>query len=266
MPYSNLICDKDLVDDTVQLLQTSGGEVDVVTVVDVVMRMRSAPADIAKVLVTELVGRDPRFELEEQTLRLTEVASRNPRLDEATFVVFDLETTGAKAPPCRITEIGAFKVERGEIKDEFHTLVNPETPIPEFITGLTGISDDMVADAPKFREILGDFLAFIDTSVLVAHNAQFDMRFLNHEIGLLHADHKIANTHLCTVQLSRKLLPGIQNHRLKTVATHYGISLLNHHRASDDARATAEIFINLLGTLKEKGVEDVKSARNFRIE
>lgn len=265
MPYPNLIYDKELLDDVIQLLQASGGEADVVTVLDVVMRMRSAPPELARKLVAELVGKDPRFELIESSLKLIDDGRTNPNLDDATFVVFDLETTGAKAPPCRITEIGAFKIEAGRITDKFHTLVNPETPIPEFITGLTGISDKMVADAPKFSEILGDLLGFLGDSVLVAHNAQFDMRFLNYEIGLVHEDHKIANGHLCTVQLSRKLVPHIENHRLNTVANHFRIPLVNHHRASDDAYATAEIFINLLGALKERGVEDVESARRLRM-
>lgn len=265
MPYPNLICDRELVEDTIQLLQQCGGETEFLTVVDVVMRMRNATPELAKDLVSGLIGKDPRFDLSESTLKLNQ-EKFNPKIDDATFVVIDLETTGAKAPPCRITEIGAFKVKKGEITDQFHTLVNPETPIPEFITGLTGISDDMVKDAPKFHEIIGDLLAFIGDSIVVAHNAQFDIRFLNHEIGLIHEDHKLANSNLCTVQLSRKLLPEIDNHRLNTVASHYRISLLNHHRASDDARATAEILINLLESLKGHGVEDVDSARRFRIE
>lgn len=265
MPYPNLICDKELVEDTIQLLQSCGGEADVLTVVDVVMRMRNATPDLAKALVSDFIGQDPRFELTDLTLRLDQNRF-NPNIDDATFVVIDLETTGAKAPPCRITEIGAFKVEKGTIADRFHTLVNPETPIPEFITGLTGISDEMVAGAPKFREIIGDLLSFIGNSIVVAHNAQFDIRFLNYEIGLIHEDHKLANSHLCTVQLSRKLLPNIENHRLNTVAGHYNISLLNHHRASDDARATAEILINLLEALRQHGVQDVDAARRFRLE
>lgn len=265
MPYPNLICDRELVEDTIQLLQSCGGETDFLTVVDVVMRMRNATSELAKSLVSDVIGRDPRFELAESTLRLNQ-SRFNPSIEEATFVVIDLETTGAKAPPCRITEIGAFKVERGTIVDAFHTLINPETPIPEFITGLTGISDEMVRDAPKFNQILGDLLGFIGDAIVVAHNAQFDIRFLNHEIGLIFEDHKLANSHLCTVQLSRKLLPGIENHRLKTVANHYNISLVNHHRASDDARATAEILINLLAALKDNGVENIDSARRFRFE
>ena len=100
--------------------------------------------------------------------------------------------------------------------------------------------------APRFRDVALEFLEFIGDSVLVAHNAHFDMHFLNHEIGRVYEDYRIANPSLCTVQLSRKLLPDIANHKLNTVASHFSIELLHHHRASDDARATAHIFVNLL--------------------
>ena len=179
--------------------------------------------------------------------------------------MFDLETTGAKSPPCRVTEIGAYRVKNGAIAYEFHTLVNPETPIPPFITQLTGISDRMVRYEPKFHEIAADFLDFIGDSVLVAHNANFDMRFLNHEIGRIHENFRVANPFLCTVQLSRKLLPHIENHRLNTVANYYSVSLVNHHRASDDARATAHIFINLLEDLQTRGVNDLATAKKLKV-
>jgi len=184
-------------------------------------------------------------------------------LANTSFVVFDLETTGAKAPPCRITEIGAYRVENGAVVDEFQTLVNPEMPIPEFITWLTGISDDMVRDAPRFGEVSGKFLEFIGDSILVAHNAPFDIGFLNHEVGRVHEDYRVGNPSLCTVQLSRWLLPDIENHKLKTVANYYSVDLINHHRASDDAHATARIFINLLKQMNEMGVRDLGSARKF---
>jgi len=115
--------------------------------------------------------------------------------------------------PCRITEIGAYRVKNGEVTDEFQTLVNPEMPIPRFITELTGISDDMVAGAPVFADIADDFLSFIGDSILVAHNSGFDMRFLNSEIARVFPDYRVANPCLCTVLLSRKLLPDIENHR-----------------------------------------------------
>ena len=146
---------------------------------------------------------------------------------------------------------------------EFHTLVNPEVPIPPFITSLTGISDDMVRDAPRFSEVVDDFLRFIGDSVLVAHNSPFDLGFLNHEISLVHDECRVGNPALCTVQLSRRLLPDIENHKLKTVASYYSVDLINHHRASDDARATAKIFINLLKMLNEQGINDLGAARKF---
>ena len=123
----------------------------------------------------------------------------------------------------------------------------------------------MVCRAPKFSEIAAEFLEFIGDSVLVAHNAHFDLRFLNHEIGKIHENYRVANPHLCTVQLSRKLLPHIVNHRLNTVAEYYSVALLNHHRASDDARATAHIFINLLDELQIRGVEDLAAAKKIKI-
>jgi DNA polymerase-3 subunit alpha (Gram-positive type) len=126
---------------------------------------------------------------------------------------------------------------------------------------LTGIDDEMVRDAPLFADIIDDLMQFIGDSVLVAHNAHFDMRFLNNEIRLVYGEYRLANPCLCTVQLSRRLLPDIANHKLKTVAEHYSISLVNHHRASDDARATAEIFVNLLGMLAEAGADTVASIK-----
>ena len=225
----------------------------------------SAPApDLAKLLVADLVNTDPRLQLIDDMLELVPMSCARRTFAETDFVVFDLETTGAKTPPCRITEIGAYRVQKGKITDEFETLVNPETPIPTFISQLTGISDQMVKNAPRFSEVAADFLDFIGDSVLVAHNAPFDMRFLNHEIGRIHEDYRVANPHLCTVKISRKLLPNIENHRLNTVANYYSISLVNHHRATDDARATAHIFVNLLAEMHILGVKDLATAKKFK--
>lgn len=261
-PFSNLISDSVLVSETVRLLETFGGSANVVNVVDYVMRIRKPPLELAKLLIADIVDGDPRLRLSDDTLELVEQPRR--LLAETDFVVFDLETTGAKCPPCRVTEIGAFRVAGGIVADKFHTLVNPEVPIPAFITQLTGISDAMVTDAPRFAEIADELLAFIGDSVLVAHNSHFDLRFLNHEVGRVFGNFRMANQSLCTVQLSRKLLPEIPNHKLKTVAEHYEIRLDNHHRASDDARATAEIFVNLLSELNRRGVKDVDGARRLR--
>ena len=125
--------------------------------------------------------------------------------------------------------------------------------------------DAMVADAPKFAEVANDFLEFIGDAVLVAHNSPFDMKFLDHEIGRIYHGYRIANPNLCTVQLSRKLVPNIENHKLKTVAEHFCVDLTNHHRAACDANATAKIFIELLTKLDEKGVNDLAGARKVKI-
>jgi DNA polymerase III epsilon subunit family exonuclease len=264
-PYPNLISDSLLINETIQLLQSSGGRASAVTIVDYVMKIRKPAPDLAKLLVSDLIEVDPRLQLNEDTVEFIQEDLAQRKLAESEFVVFDLETTGAKTPPCRITEIGAYRVKNGAITDEFHTLINPETPIPFFITQLTGISDQMVRHEPKFHEVAADFLEFIGDSVLVAHNANFDMRFLNHEIGRIHENYRVANPSLCTVQLSRKLLPHIENHRLNTVADYYSVSLVNHHRASDDARATAHIFINLLEDLQTRGIWDLATAKKLKV-
>lgn len=245
------------------MLRSFGGKASAVSVVDFVMKIRKPDRAMARMLVRDLIERDPRLTLNEDLVELAEDEFENRHLAETGFVVFDLETTGAKAPPCRITEIGAYRVKNGEVTDEFQTLVNPEMPIPRFITELTGISDDMVADAPVFADVAHDMLSFIGDSILVAHNSGFDMRFLNFEIARVFGDYKVGNPCLCTVQLSRKLLPDILNHKLKTVAAHYEIDLVNHHRASADAFATAHIFVNLLAKLQSKGVHDLAAVRKL---
>jgi DNA polymerase III epsilon subunit family exonuclease len=128
---------------------------------------------------------------------------------------------------------------------------------------LTGISDDMVKSAPKFKEVAASLLEFIGDSVLVAHNAGFDLRFLDYEVGRVYEDYRVGNPSLCTVQLSRRLLPDIDNHKLKTVAAHFNVELVNHHRANADALATAKVFINLLEHLKELDVRDLGSVHRF---
>jgi DNA polymerase III epsilon subunit family exonuclease len=228
------------------------------------MKIRQPEAGLARMLVSDLAESDPRLQLNEDTLELVASDAEARRLCETDYVVFDLETTGAKTPPCRITEIGAYRISRGRIVGEFETLVNPETSIPPFITELTGITNGMVRNAPRFREIASDFLQFIGDAVLVAHNAHFDMRFLNHEISRIHKGYRVANPTLCTVQLSRKLLPHIDNHRLHTVAEYYSIRIENRHRAGDDAHATAKIFVELLSHLEYLGVRDLAEAKKFK--
>lgn len=261
-PYPNLVSDSLLINLTIDLLVSLGGRASAVNVVDYVMKIRKPEPALAKLLVEDLIDRDPRLRLDDDHVLLVE-SGRNANIADTAFVVFDLETTGAKAPPCRVIEIGAYKIRNSQIEAEFHSLVNPEIPIPAFITALTGISDEMVNEAPLFARIAPKFLEFIGDSVLVAHNASFDIGFLNHEIGRIYESYRMWNPSLCTVQLSRGLLPQIENHKLKTVAAHFAVELINHHRAGPDAKATAEIFINLLDDLEARGVNDLGAARLF---
>ncbi len=164
-----------------------------------------------------------------------------------TFVVFDLETTGFSPTKNQIIEIGAVKVVGGEIKESYQTFVNPQVPIPFHIENITKINDNMVIDAPLIDTVLPEFLAFCGDSVLVAHNASFDMSFIiekGKEQGI-----DVRNTYLDTLQLARTLLPNQNKHTLDSVAKTYKISLENHHRAIDDATATAQIFKHMIGVL-----------------
>ncbi len=265
MPYPNLISESLLIRETIELLQSFGGRAPAVKVVDYVMKISSPAPDLAKLLISDLIEIDPRLRLNEDTVELIEKSFDKLNLAETEFVVFDLETTGAKIPPCRITEIGAYRVKNGAITGEFQTLINPESPIPPFISILTGITNPMVRNAPKFFDVAEEFMDFIGDSVLVAHNAHFDMRFLNHEIGRIYENYRVGNPHLCTVQLSRRLLPHIPNHRLHTVADFYSINIENRHRAADDAFATAKIFVNFLALLQNLGINDLAMARKFKI-
>ncbi len=262
-PYPNLISESLLINETVELLRSFGGTASAVSVVDFVMKIRKPHITMARMLVADLIERDPRLSLNGDVVELADGGFEDRELLATEFVVFDLETTGAKAPPCRITEIGAYRVRNGAVTEKFETLVNPEMPIPWFITNLTGISDAMVAEAPVFADVAHDFLNFIGDSILVAHNSGFDMRFLNSEVARVYPDYRVGNPCLCTVQLSRKLLPDILNHKLKTVAEHYDIDLTNHHRASADAYATAHIFVNLLTKLHDGGVNDLGALRKM---
>lgn len=249
--------------EAIDYLVSVGGFASASSVVEYVMNIRNANAAMSRALVAELAERDPRLVADGDVVTLHEPDRDAIDLSQASFVVLDLETTGAKAPPCRIIEIGAFRVEGGAIVEEFVTLVNPECEVPEFITALTGISGEMLRFAPRFEDVLDAFLAFLGESILVAHNSPFDLAFLNHEIGRVHEDCSIWNPTLCTVELSRTVLPDIENHKLKTLANYYSVELINHHRAGDDARATAKIFINLLENMHERGVRSYGAARKF---
>ncbi len=177
---------------------------------------------------------------------------RGQNLDD-TYVVFDIETTGLSKEKEMITEIGAVKVADGKIIDRFSTFVNPQRPISAEITKLTGITDDMVKDAPTIENVLPEFLKFCEDTVLVAHNASFDTGFIRiaaERAGLGELHHTIVDT----LELARALLPELNKHKLDIVCEHLGVTLNGHHRAVNDAEATAEVFIKFLDMLAEKKI------------
>lgn len=193
---------------------------------------------------------------------LTEIAvnEQGQTLDD-TFVVFDIETTGFSAAEDRIIEIGAVKITDGAVVDRFSTFVNPEVPIPFEIQQLTHITDDMVLEAPKIEEALPAFLDFVGESALVAHNAGFDVGFI--EQNCVRLGRSRTFTSVDTVGLARVLLPTLSKYKLNIVAKALNISLENHHRAVDDAAATAEIYVKFIEMLKERGMTTLKEVNAF---
>ena len=173
---------------------------------------------------------------------------------DAKYVVFDLETTGFSNRNDAITEIGAIKVENGEIIEEFSQLINPERPIPEKIQKLTGITNEMVLDKPTISEVLPKFLDFCKDSILVAHNSDFDTGFVREKASENNLTYDFDA--IDTVILSRLLMPDLKNHKLNTIAKELNVSLENHHRAVDDATATAQIFLTFISKLKAMDIDN----------
>ena len=193
---------------------------------------------------------------------LTEIAvnAGEQSLDD-TYIVFDIETTGFSSIRDRIIEIGAVKVVNGEIVDRFSTFVNPERPIPFEITSLTGITDEMVMGAPNIGTVLPQFLEFVGDGVLVAHNAGFDVGFVEQNCR----EHGLNDrfVYVDTVALARVLLPTLSKYKLNIVAKALNISLENHHRAVDDAGATAEIFVKFVEMLKKDHITTLKEVNRY---
>ncbi len=175
---------------------------------------------------------------------------------EGSYVVFDIETTGFSPIKNRIIEIGAVKVINGEITDRFSSFVNPQVPIPFEIEKLTSINDEMVMDAPVIEKVLPEFLSFCEGTVLVAHNASFDISFIRENAQRQQLPFDF--TYVDTVGIARVLLPHQAKHTLDAVSKTLGISLENHHRAVDDAEATAQIFVKFTDMLLKDGKDTLE--------
>ena len=184
---------------------------------------------------------------------------------ELSYAVVDVETTGGSpSRGDRITEVAVVEVRDGIISEseDFRTLVNPGRTIPSFITGLTGITDEMVADAPFFEDIAQELYDHLDGRVFVAHNVAFDWRFVSAQLG--DAIGQLPDgPRLCTVQMARRLAPELHRRNLDSVASHFGISNHGRHRAYGDALATAQILLKLLDKARDQGIRDLAALQKL---
>jgi DNA polymerase III subunit alpha, Gram-positive type len=190
------------------------------------------------------------------------IEAKHGGLEKLTYVVFDFETTGLDPNADEIIEIGAVKVEGGEIKDVFNKLVKPTRIISQTIIDLTGITPEMLENEPPIKPIIEKFYDFIGDSILVAHNADFDTSFLRNNVKkCLGKD--INNSIVCTVRVSRDLLPNLDNHKLHTIANYYKLDVVNRHRAIGDVELTYQIWLKFIQKLQEKKITSRKELEDY---
>jgi DNA polymerase-3 subunit epsilon len=230
-----------------------------------VCQLPGAPLNIAEHMAAALFAGHRRFVRDASgrwCLRdLSALAARavvtTSGLKQESFVVVDVEATGSRAAAGdRITEIAVVLVRDGAAKTVFDTLINPERPIPPMVTALTNITSSMVRNAPRFAEVCDQLLGVLEGHVFVAHNAGFDWRFITAEVE--RATHRrLEGRSLCTVRLSKRLLPRLRRRNLDAVTAYYGIENKARHRAGGDALATAHVFLRLLDEAHERGCMSV---------
>ncbi len=219
--------------------------------------LASAPTSIARSLLDDVVAGDARLAWRGDAVALAAPADWDLPLEEARWVVFDLETTGLSPKTSRICEIGAQEVAQLELAETYETLVNPRVPLPRAIQALTGIEPARLRSAPPAELAVRRFLSFAGDAVLVAHNARFDMAFLDHEVARL-TGRRVAAPVVDTVWLARRLLEGrVRRVGLASLAHFFGTSAEPCHRALADAQATAEILVALVGLAQERGARTV---------
>lgn len=216
-----------------------------------------APAAAAAVFT--LLGPDARFSVDTSgvwTLTDARPVRTAATLLEEEWIIVDVETTGGSPQQGhRITEIAAVRVSGGEIRDQYSTLINPDRHIPGMITSLTGITDQMVRNAPRFHEVAPRVAEVLGGCIFVAHNAAFDWRFVSAELQRA-TGCALEGRQLCTVRLARKLLPHLPSRALDALAEYYGVVIEARHRALGDAVATARVLLRFLEMLQDRDVVD----------
>ncbi|MEW9667671.1 PolC-type DNA polymerase III [Ammoniphilus sp. 3BR4] len=183
-------------------------------------------------------------------------------LKEATYVIFDVETTGLSVVYNKIIELAAVKIVNGEVVDRFERFANPHESLTNTIIDLTGITDDMLVDAPEIDQVLNDFREFVGDAVLVAHNARFDMGFINTGYRKLNQP-ELTNAVIDTLELARFLLPELKNHRLNTISNYLNVELVSHHRAVYDAEATGHVLWKMVLRLEERNMTNLNQLNDY---
>jgi DNA polymerase-3 subunit epsilon len=247
----------DSADRLVELVEERRGPVPVEEAARRLYALASVPAGLARTLLEDVVTGDARLAWRADAVGLAEPPGSALALERATYVVVDLETTGLAPGRCRICEIGAVRVAELELRETFQTLVAPGVPLPRAIGALTGLRDAQLRGAPPPGVAVRRFLRFAGDAVLVAHNARFDLAFLDREVDRL-TGRRLAGPVVDTVGLARRLLAGRTSRcGLATLAQFFGTSATPCHRALPDAQATAEILLALLGLAQERGAATV---------
>ena len=252
-----------------------GGPADSRSLIASVCQLSLLPEVVAEHMAVTLLRDHPRFaRTPDGAWRLSEPPApawraqpveSEPLLSSLGFAVVDVETTGGRPDNGdRITEIAVVTVRNGEISNVFETLVNPERSIPPFITRLTNISYEMVRDKSPFRAVCAEVLSALDGNVFVAHNANFDWRFVSAEVARS-TGRELTGRRLCTVRLARRLLPQLRSRSLDWVARHYNVEIPSgmRHRAAGDALATAHCLLRLLDDARDHGCERWSELERF---
>lgn len=224
---------------------------------------KRARGEVAPLLIRTLLGTDSRFlEPRTGTWQLAASTHLQQRLEDATFVVVDLEATGSNPRSDQLIEVGMVRLQGMRPRWRYDSLVKPSIPIPAWIQRLTGIRESSVETAPAFEEIAPDVMEGLADAIFVAHNVDFDLPFLYSHLRAegFRPPHC---SRLCTVNLARRALPDAPGYRLDTLSEHLGISLDRHHRAIDDADATARILVELIGGVREYGIRTVGQLLEF---
>jgi DNA polymerase-3 subunit epsilon len=250
----------DGLDRLVQMLEERG-PLPAVEAARLLFASRSIPVGLSSSLLAEICAGDSRILCTGATVSLA--GAPDPLLDEAEFVVFDLETTGVSVQTSRICELGAVRVRALELVESFQSLVDPGVPLPQPVARLTGLHERDLRGAPPVGAVVGRFLAFAGDAPLVAHNARFDQRFLERQLRRQET-RRLAEPPLCTAALARRLLAGrLRRVSLASLAQFFGVATAPCHRALPDAEATAQVLVHLVGLAQEQGARRVFDLRTL---